>query len=71
MQNLNTAAIQTLSFEEIDAICGSELTAREVAETGLVAIAVAPATGPAAPLVAAVGATAVLIGGLIAGMDAG
>ena len=70
MLQMQNQPIAALNFEEIDAVGGGELTAREVAETGLVIIAVAPATGPAAPLVAAIGTTAVLFGGLIHGMDA-
>lgn len=73
MANTKSITIQELSFQELDQIGGGELTAEEVVAAGALAIrvgctvaAVNPAAGAA---IAAVGATAVLFGGLASGLN--
>ncbi|NCP14633.1 MAG: hypothetical protein GW858_10795 [Sphingomonadales bacterium] len=65
-----STGITELSVNEIEQVDGAELTAREVAEIGLVAIALSPFFGPAGPAVAAAGATAAYLGGAIAAIEA-
>lgn len=73
----NTFTIVDLSFDEIEQVDGAELTAAEVRDIGAravgtgAAIAAVPGGQAVGAAVAAAGATAFLIGGLIDGMGAG